>query len=182
MRRTRFNALDGERVCASLRKHRDLWVAVLLDRLGVPNYAESGRLLMAGLIKLRDLPDNFWNADTLFVLTPTRQKAEELARLIEQEDWGGEVYIYDKQDEIDRCSARVVKNMGSCPSGGIEAEAARAPARQSSRVAHQMAARGRKERPHHRPPQRREKPGYRGADTRACCAGGHTPTWEYPTG
>ena len=102
MRRTRFNALDGERVCASLLRHRDLWTAALLDRPGVPNYAEPGRLLMAGLIKLRDLPDNFWNADTLFVLTPTRQAAEELARFIEQEDWGGEVYIYDKQDEIDR--------------------------------------------------------------------------------
>src|SRR5436305_1571424 len=32
IRRTRFNAFDGERVLASLLEHRDLWLAVLLDR------------------------------------------------------------------------------------------------------------------------------------------------------
>jgi hypothetical protein len=31
LRRTRFNALDGEQVVASLLKHRDLWLAALLD-------------------------------------------------------------------------------------------------------------------------------------------------------
>jgi hypothetical protein len=56
LRRTGFNALDGERVAASLLRHRDLWLAALLDRRGVPNYAEPGLLLMAGLIKLRDCP------------------------------------------------------------------------------------------------------------------------------
>src|SRR3954453_17755676 len=71
LRRTSFNALDGERVCASLLKHRDLWRAALLDRPGVANYAEPGLLLMGGLIKLRDLADSIWNADTLFILTPT---------------------------------------------------------------------------------------------------------------
>jgi hypothetical protein len=102
LRRTRFNALDGERVCASLLKHRDLWMATLLDRPGVPNYAAPGHLLIAGLIKLRDLPDNLWNADTLFLLTPTRRAAEELARVAEEEDWGGEVHVYTKQEEMDR--------------------------------------------------------------------------------
>ena len=67
LRRTCFNALDGENVYASLLKHRDLWLAALLDRPGVPNYAEPGLLLVSGLIKLRDLPDNFWNADILFI-------------------------------------------------------------------------------------------------------------------
>jgi hypothetical protein len=76
--RTSFNALDGEKVCASLLQHRHLWLAALLDRPGVPNYAEPGLLLTAGLIKLRDLPDNLWNADTLFVLTRTRAQAREL--------------------------------------------------------------------------------------------------------
>lgn len=102
LRRTRFNALDGERVCASLLKHRRLWLAVLLDRPGVPNYAEPGHLLLAGLIKLRDLPHNIWNADTLFLLTPTRQEAEHLARIAEEEDWGGEIQIIHDQAEIDR--------------------------------------------------------------------------------
>src|SRR5438105_6982113 len=77
LRRTSFNALDGERVYASLLKHRDLWLAVLLDRPGVPNYAEPGSLLMSGLIKLRDLPENFWNGDTLFILTQSDSHARE---------------------------------------------------------------------------------------------------------
>ena len=81
LRRTTFNALDGERVTASLLSHRELWLAVLLDAPGVPNYARPSRLLTSGLIKLRDLPDDFWNADTLFVLTQTRSKARELARI-----------------------------------------------------------------------------------------------------
>jgi hypothetical protein len=93
IRRTSFNALDGERVYASLMAHRGLWTAALLDRAGVPNYAEPRHLLTMGLIKLRDLPTNFWNADTLFVLTRTRDDARELARIAEQEDWGGEVQV-----------------------------------------------------------------------------------------
>ena len=102
LRRTRFNALDGERIVASLLKHRDLWLAALLDRPGVADYTQPGRLLLAGLIKLRDLPDNFWNADTLFLLTPTHREADELARIAEEEDWGGEVRVYRDQAEIDR--------------------------------------------------------------------------------
>lgn len=101
LRRTKFNALDGKRVCASLQKHRRLWLAVLLDRPGLPNYTKPGFLLTAGLIKLRDLPDNQWNADTLFVLTPTKAAAEELAKVAETEDWGGEVQGYTDQEDID---------------------------------------------------------------------------------
>lgn len=102
LRRTRFNALDGERVCASLLKHRSLWLAALLDRPGVADYTRPGRLLTAGLIKLRDLPDNIWNADKLYLLTPTHGDAEQLARIAEEEDWGGEVRVYHDQEEIDR--------------------------------------------------------------------------------
>ncbi len=102
LRRTRFNALDGERVHASLLKHRALWLAVLLDRPGVPDYTEPDLLLTSGLIKLRDLADNIWNADTLFVLTRTRALARELARIAEEEDWAGEVRVYEDQKEIDR--------------------------------------------------------------------------------
>jgi hypothetical protein len=101
LRRSRFNALDGERVVASLLKHRHLWLAALLDRPGVPNYAEQPLLLTAGLIKLRDLPDNIWNADTLFILTRTRAQARELARIAEEEDWAGGIELYEDQREVD---------------------------------------------------------------------------------
>lgn len=101
LRRTNFNALEGERIYNSLLRHRHLWRAALLDRPGVANYAEPGLLLMSGLIKLRDLDDNIWNADTLFILTPSRQDAERLAQIIEEEDWGGEVRAFTDQKEMD---------------------------------------------------------------------------------
>ncbi len=102
IRRTKYNAFDGERIYASLMKHRELWQAVLLDRPGLANYQKPRHLLMSGLIKLRDLDDNLWNADTLFILTAKREQAVQLARIIEEEDWGGEKpIVHDDQEEID---------------------------------------------------------------------------------
>jgi len=102
IRRTTFNALDGEKVCASLLKNRHLWLAVLLDRPGFSDYDHPTHLLIMGLIKLRDLDQNFWNADTLFILTRTHAQARELARIAEEEDWSGEIQLYEDQKEIDR--------------------------------------------------------------------------------
>src|SRR5262245_8829525 len=102
LRRTRFNALDGGEVQASLLKHRRLWLAALLDRSGGPDYRDAGHRLRAGLSKPRDLPQKIWNADALFVLTRTHDDARELARLAEEEDWGGEVRVYEERQEIDR--------------------------------------------------------------------------------
>jgi hypothetical protein len=102
IRRTKFNTFDGERVCALLSRHRGLWRAVLFDRLGVPDYTHPGRLLMGGLIKLRDLEDDIWNADTLFVLTGDSAQARELAMVFEQEDIGAMPSIHDDLVETDR--------------------------------------------------------------------------------
>ena len=102
LRRTRFNALNGEAVCASLMRHRHLWLAVLLDSAGLPNYKEPGSLHTSGLIKLRDLPENYWNDYTLYILTETIEQARRLGRTIEDEDWGGEVRVYQNQADIDR--------------------------------------------------------------------------------
>jgi hypothetical protein len=102
IRRTSFNAMNGERIVASLLRHHDLWRAVLLDRQGLPNYDEPELLLTSGLIKLRDLPQNLWNADTLFILTRTREQARRLAQIVEEEDWVADVVrVYDNQQEID---------------------------------------------------------------------------------
>jgi len=101
IRRTKFNDFDGEKLVASLLKHRHLWLAVLLDRPGVANYAEPTMLLTAGLIKLRDLADNYWNADTLFVLTRTQALAEEFARVADEEEWSSMTQIYKNQKDID---------------------------------------------------------------------------------
>ena len=102
IRRSRFNAFDGEQIYAGLMKHRAYWQAVLLDRPGLANYQKTRQLLMMGLIKLRDLDDNLWNADQLFILTAKREQAVQLARIIEEEDWGGEKpIVYDDQEETD---------------------------------------------------------------------------------
>ena len=101
IRRTRFNDFDGERVCELLNKYRDRWQAVLLDRPGVPNYDQPGHLLTGGLIKLRDLDQNIWNADTLYVLTHTLGQARELAKVFEESIPGAMPQVHEDTRETD---------------------------------------------------------------------------------
>jgi hypothetical protein len=71
MRRRRFNEFDGPRIAADLLAVQDLWEAVLMDR---PTYVfDQGRNL-SGLIKLRDLPRNHWNVDTLFICCEKKRR------------------------------------------------------------------------------------------------------------
>jgi hypothetical protein len=98
IRRTQFNAFDGERVVAALAKHRDLWEAVLMDRFCFSN---PGGLPSAGLIKLRDLADNYWNVDTLYVLCPDAARARQLGELAESEGWGELVTVHDDEREVE---------------------------------------------------------------------------------
>jgi len=58
MRRSSFNNFDGPRVARDLLRHRRLWCGAILDRLGDD-----------ALIKLRDIDENYWNVDTLYVLS-----------------------------------------------------------------------------------------------------------------
>ena len=101
LRRTEFNALHGERIAASLVENSNLWVSFLLDRPGVPDFPHAD-LLIGGLIRLRDIPDNFWNADKLFILTPSQEAAEAMAQIAEKEDWAGDVRVHKDQDRINR--------------------------------------------------------------------------------
>jgi hypothetical protein len=101
IRRTRFNTFDGEVICALLARYRDYWRAALLDRPGIPNYRTQSLLLTAGLIKLRDLEDNIWNADTLFVLTHTPEQARELAAAFEESETGAMPTVLEDREETD---------------------------------------------------------------------------------
>ncbi len=101
IRRTRFNSFDGEVVCALLTRYRDHWRAVLFDRPGILNYKERSRVLTGGLIQLRDLGDNIWNVDTLFVLTHTPEQARELETAFEESGTGAMPYVLDNMDETD---------------------------------------------------------------------------------
>src|SRR4029079_2225808 len=98
IRRTKHNAFDGERIFASLIKHRHLWAAVMLDRVGL---IRTGGLPAMDLIKLRDLNENIWNADTLYILTTVPEDAKELAKIIKIEQWGGELYVFDDHEVVD---------------------------------------------------------------------------------
>jgi hypothetical protein len=98
IRRHNYNAFNGQRVYDFLMKHRDLWLGVIMDRLGfVSSRNDSGANW--GLIKLRDLPGNSWNVDTLIVMTETVEMAEQLAQLIDEADLGGEKAEVEKPEK-----------------------------------------------------------------------------------
>lgn len=99
IRRAEHEALRGEQLAEALMAHRGLWDAALLDHLGL---SEPGPLPGAGLIKLRDLPYDFWNVDTLYILCPDAASAHKLARIAEAEDWGGMVQVHDDPEEVAR--------------------------------------------------------------------------------
>lgn len=54
-----FNSFDGKQVVNDLLKNRDLWRGVIMDREGYHSI---------DLIKLRDIEDEVWNVDTIFIL------------------------------------------------------------------------------------------------------------------
>ncbi len=101
IRRTCFNAMDGRIVFDGLLRHRDLWRAAILDRPGLPDPDRPDHLARMSLIKLRDLSRNVWNADTLFLLTPSPEHARTLKSIAETEDWGAEVSTIDDREEIE---------------------------------------------------------------------------------
>jgi hypothetical protein len=102
IRRWRFNAFDGPKIAASLDLHRDLWLAVYMDRFGVYRKEHPTWIPAMSLIKLRDLSANVWNVDTLVVLTDNIQQARQLAEIAEQEEWcADEVTVQDNMDEVE---------------------------------------------------------------------------------
>jgi hypothetical protein len=100
IRRRQFNQFDGAKIVASLRRHRRLWRAVLMDRLGFVDHDRTHW----GLIKLRDLPLNTWNVDDLYIMTDTLDQAREIERIAEQEQWLAD-NIDLVQDEAARANA-----------------------------------------------------------------------------
>ncbi len=95
IRRTRPGEFGSERVLADLAAHRDLWEAAMMDSFCFSN---PGKLPRIGLIKLRDLPENFWNADSLYILTPDLSSARALAVIAET--WGGMVLVHEDLEDV----------------------------------------------------------------------------------
>lgn len=61
-----FNSFDGSAVVASLKAHPGLWRGAIMKR--------------DDLIPLRDIPNGYWNVDTLYIL-PVLGKESELEEL-----------------------------------------------------------------------------------------------------
>jgi hypothetical protein len=98
IRRRQFNAFDGQRVVDCLLQHRDLWDAVMMDRLAI---SHPGALPTLGLMKLRDLSEDIWNVDTLYILTPSQDHARQIAEIFNLRQWGGMVDVHTHWEEID---------------------------------------------------------------------------------
>jgi hypothetical protein len=110
IRRHRYNLFDGQRVYDFLMKHRDRWRGVIMDRFGFVGQNDDGTWW--GLIKLRDLPGNSWNVDSLVVMTDTVESARELAHLIDAADLCG-----DKIEVEDPEKAARALGISPCPYG-----------------------------------------------------------------
>ncbi len=98
IRRRHFRAFDGQRVADCLLQHRDLWEAVMMDRLAI---SHPGSLPTMGLMKLRDFPKDEWNVDTLYILTRAKEDAERLAEILNKRQWGGMVDVHTDPEEVD---------------------------------------------------------------------------------
>ena len=98
IRRRQFHALDGQRLADCLMEHRDLWESVMMDRLAI---SHPGSLPSLGMMKLRDLPKDEWNVDTLYILTRSREDADKLAEILNRRQWGGLVDVHADPEEVD---------------------------------------------------------------------------------
>ncbi len=85
IRRWWHNGITGEKVVADLLAHREWWASVIVDRRGEDD----------GLIRLRDLPDDHWNADTLYILVSDGKYRRNLMHLAAGWNPGNVVAIDD---------------------------------------------------------------------------------------
>jgi hypothetical protein len=80
-----FNAFDGPRVVADLLAHRALWQAAFMKR--------------DDLVPLRDLPEGYWNVDTLYVLA---QPGSEAALASLAEGWWPDALTWIEGEDAQR--------------------------------------------------------------------------------
>ena len=96
--RASFNNFEGKKVVADLIEHKDLWRGVVMDRAGY-SFREQPSGEVIDLIKLRDIEDDYWNVDTLYILTSGKDdtKLVSLAK-----SWGAdEIDWYDEEKSSD---------------------------------------------------------------------------------
>jgi hypothetical protein len=82
-----------------LQTHTELWTGMVIDRIHIGHRGHG--LLPMTMIPLRDVDQNVWNADTLYLLCPSRSAADRLAALLPMERFGCMVNVYDDPDLLD---------------------------------------------------------------------------------
>lgn len=84
MRKATFNNFEGDDVVDMLIKNKDLWKGLVMTRL-------------KDLIYLRDIEDNDWNVDTLFIIAE-EGKEKDLELLVSKHFFADEVdYLEEKE-------------------------------------------------------------------------------------
>ena len=107
MRRASGDGYNANKMIAFLLEHQPLWDAVLMDRIHLFWNSAVRSIKLPALYKLRDLPDNYWNVDKLYVLTPDEASRDALiAAGRERELWGISLEIFSAakcQRMLTRC-------------------------------------------------------------------------------
>ncbi len=97
MKLASFNEFDGDMVVESLKSHEELWRGVIMDRAGFNSPDAKDYSEAIDLIKLRDIEDEYWNIDTIYI-KPVEGKEKELEELAKS--WGA-----DEVDWIEKTDA-----------------------------------------------------------------------------
>jgi hypothetical protein len=97
IRRAGISSFDGKAVVSSLKRNRDLWEAAMIDRICLQRGIQ---IPYNALNKLREIPYGIWNADTLYVLTPSIAKGKKLARVAKKDQRGGEQHLHVDQEQL----------------------------------------------------------------------------------
>lgn len=79
-----FNGFNGPGIARELLKHKDKWDAVVMDRC---SFSSKKQEVCIDLIKLRDIPENYWSVDDLFILC---KPGEEAAIAALGAEWGAD--------------------------------------------------------------------------------------------
>ena len=100
MKRATFNEFNGKKVVKDLIENKDLWRSVVMDREAYSPYNESE--LVINLIKLRDLEQDVYNVDTVFILPA---EGDEVMRKLEKlaQNWNADEIVWITGREANRC-------------------------------------------------------------------------------
>lgn len=112
MKRATFNSFNGEYVVKDLIKNREIWDGCLMIRdVGcefrhhIPPKVECPN---SDLIPLRDMPENYWNVDTMYILVK-KKNLKEFIKMTRK--WGvDDRQILNEEDTEKRLGSSPVKD------------------------------------------------------------------------